>query len=111
MMALDYYCPACQAFPQAGYCKLAGCPTAPEDDPECTDCGGSGVTYQTERRCACQPPVPMGPLGPMDYGSCLYRLVEAALLHADEVRDDAPRLAAQIEADAGMVRSAVTDGQ
>lgn len=29
---------------------------APNDDPECTDCGGTGVTYQTERRCACQPP-------------------------------------------------------
>lgn len=26
-----------------------------EDDPVCTDCGGTGITYQTERRCACQP--------------------------------------------------------
>jgi hypothetical protein len=26
-----------------------------EDDPPCTCCGGTGVTYQTERRCACQP--------------------------------------------------------
>lgn len=26
-----------------------------DDDPECTDCGGTGTTYQTERRCACQP--------------------------------------------------------
>ena len=25
------------------------------DDPACTDCGGSGVTYQTERHCSCQP--------------------------------------------------------
>lgn len=25
-----YFCPACQAVPRAGYCKLAGCPTAPE---------------------------------------------------------------------------------
>ena len=25
-------------------------------DPECTCCGGTGITYQTERRCACQPP-------------------------------------------------------
>lgn len=25
------------------------------NDPECTDCGGTGITYQTERRCACQP--------------------------------------------------------
>lgn len=24
-----YYCKACQAVPQAGYCKMAGCPTAP----------------------------------------------------------------------------------
>lgn len=29
------------------------------DDPECTDCGGTGVTYQTERRCACQPADPV----------------------------------------------------
>lgn len=33
-------------------------PTAIEsgqtDNPECTDCGGGGVTYQSERRCACQ---------------------------------------------------------
>lgn len=26
-------------------------------DPECTDCGGTGITYQTERRCACQGPL------------------------------------------------------
>lgn len=24
-----YYCRACQAVPQAGYCNMAGCPTAP----------------------------------------------------------------------------------
>lgn len=24
-----YYCKACQAVPQEGYCKMAGCPTAP----------------------------------------------------------------------------------
>lgn len=24
-----YYCKACQAVPQAGYCRMAGCPTAP----------------------------------------------------------------------------------
>lgn len=23
-------------------------------DPECTDCGGTGLTYQTERLCSCQ---------------------------------------------------------
>jgi len=26
---LPYFCPACQAIPTAGYCRLAGCPTAP----------------------------------------------------------------------------------
>lgn len=26
------------------------------NDPVCTDCGGTGITYQTERRCACQGP-------------------------------------------------------
>lgn len=25
------------------------------EDPTCTDCGGTGETYQTERRCSCQP--------------------------------------------------------
>lgn len=25
-----YYCKACEAVPQAGYCKMAGCPTNPE---------------------------------------------------------------------------------
>lgn len=30
---LSYFCPACQAFPQAGYCRLAGCPTAPGEGP------------------------------------------------------------------------------
>jgi hypothetical protein len=24
------------------------------EEPECTDCGGTGITYQTERRCSCQ---------------------------------------------------------
>lgn len=30
--------------------------TGADDDPSCTDCGGAGITYQTERRCACQGP-------------------------------------------------------
>lgn len=30
---LGYFCPACQAIPQAGYCNLAGCPTAPQVKP------------------------------------------------------------------------------
>lgn len=34
----------------------------PDDDPACTDCGGTGITYQTERRCACQPPAPVDAL-------------------------------------------------
>lgn len=25
-----------------------------DDDPVCTDCGGTGITLQTERRCSCQ---------------------------------------------------------
>lgn len=29
---MPYFCPACQAIPTAGYCKLAGCPTAPDPD-------------------------------------------------------------------------------
>ena len=31
---------------------------AVDADPVCTDCGGSGITYQTERRCACQTSIP-----------------------------------------------------
>jgi hypothetical protein len=27
-----------------------------EDDEPCTCCEGTGITIQTERRCACQPP-------------------------------------------------------
>lgn len=27
-----YFCPACEAVPRAGYCNLAGCPTAPQPD-------------------------------------------------------------------------------
>lgn len=27
-----------------------------DEDPECTTCEGTGITIQTERRCACQPP-------------------------------------------------------
>lgn len=34
---------------------LAPTDAAQDDDPECTDCGGTGITYQTERVCACQP--------------------------------------------------------
>ena len=30
-----------------------GDPMDPEYDPPCTNCDGTGVNYQTERRCAC----------------------------------------------------------
>ena len=33
-----------------------------EDEAPCTDCEGTGITIQTERRCACQPPI--APLAP-----------------------------------------------
>lgn len=26
---MPYFCQACQAIPRAGFCRLAGCPTAP----------------------------------------------------------------------------------
>ena len=55
MGELGKFCDACQAIPAAGYCRLAGCPNAPPvAETPCTDCGGTGVTYQTERPCACQ---------------------------------------------------------
>ena len=28
-----------------------------DDDGPCTDCGDTGITYQTERRCSCLPPM------------------------------------------------------
>lgn len=31
---LGKYCADCQAIPQIGYCKLAGCPTRPVDNTE-----------------------------------------------------------------------------
>lgn len=45
-------CPDCDG---AGVIQDAG---AKDDDPVCTDCGGTGTTYQTERRCACQSATP-----------------------------------------------------
>lgn len=38
--------------------KVNGVPTSFMDqesveEPPCTDCGGTGIAYQTERRCAC----------------------------------------------------------
>lgn len=32
LAAMPYFCPACQAIPTAGYCRLKGCPTAPENE-------------------------------------------------------------------------------
>lgn len=51
---------AAKAAAQADYearilAALAPTDAAQDDDPECTDCGGTGITYQTERRCSCQP--------------------------------------------------------
>lgn len=41
--------------------EIARAALAPaKTDPECTDCGGTGMTYQTERRCSCQPAAPGG---------------------------------------------------
>ena len=55
MEKLGKFCDACQAIPTVGRCRLAGCPNAQTaDEAPCTDCGGTGVTYQTERPCACQ---------------------------------------------------------
>jgi transcriptional regulator with XRE-family HTH domain len=52
---LGKFCDACQAIPSVGYCRLAGCPNRPSsDEGPCTDCGGTGIAYQTERPCACQ---------------------------------------------------------
>lgn len=42
------------ALKQANQAKVP----KPDDEPECTCCGGTGITYQTERRCACQPTLP-----------------------------------------------------
>lgn len=42
-------------FEDGRFAALAPTDAAQDDDPECTDCGGTGITYQTERRCSCQP--------------------------------------------------------
>jgi hypothetical protein len=34
---LPYFCPACQAIPQAGYCDLAACPTKQAAKPEASE--------------------------------------------------------------------------
>jgi hypothetical protein len=52
-------CPGCAEWPLA---TPAGPSAAPgEDDPMCTDCHGTGITDQTERRCACQGPALTSP--------------------------------------------------
>lgn len=35
--SLGKFCKACQAIPAAGYCNLAGCPTAPHIPPSLSD--------------------------------------------------------------------------
>lgn len=57
-----------------------GLPREGEDeDPVCTDCGGSGITYQTERPCAC---IPIALSAPMDRGA---QYAQVALGNAREV--------------------------
>jgi hypothetical protein len=38
-----------------------GLPHDDDDDPPCTCCDGTGINYQTERVCACQPAPKVGP--------------------------------------------------
>lgn len=75
--------------------------SAADDDPPCTCCGGSGVTFQTERPCSCIAPTPT-PL--------------AAALEVPEVRDmmvllawygEQARLARLIHSEGDMGRHAL----
>lgn len=66
----------------------------PDNDPPCTDCGGTGITYQTERRCACQPSAPDAqPDGP----ATIY------LTEVDYEDPDFPLVWASASADSGGV--------
>lgn len=51
-------------------------------DPECTDCGGTGITYQTERLCACQP-TPEPDSRPADVAGLLDDMEAVAEANAD----------------------------
>lgn len=42
-------CGAAPRHPANGLCATC------EDEQACTSCGGTGIDYQTEKRCACQP--------------------------------------------------------
>lgn len=52
----------CSDCPPVGYptdeTRCTPCPRRTSDEAPCTDCGGTGISGQTERRCACQPPLP-----------------------------------------------------
>jgi hypothetical protein len=54
---------------------LLDTPAPDPDDTPCTCCGGTGWTIQTERRCACQPPIPahryQPSMDPNDQGECV----------------------------------------
>lgn len=65
----------CSDCPPVGYptdeTRCAPCPRRTSDDAPCTGCGGTGVTFQTEKRCACQPQEP--PSGaPIDFLTGTY---------------------------------------
>lgn len=68
---------------------------AQDDDPECTDCGGTGITYQTERRCACQP---------TDAAHAPFRIEDMTL--ADLMRDPLYEAATTPATDAAQAREA-----
>lgn len=68
---------------------------AQDDDPECTDCGGTGITYQTERRCACQP---------TDAAQAPFRIEDMTL--ADLMRDPLYEEATTPATDAAQAREA-----
>jgi len=46
---------------RSGGDALGGLPHDDDDDPPCTCCDGTGINYQTERVCACQPAPKVGP--------------------------------------------------
>lgn len=48
MTRRPHFCPACQAIPQAGYCRLAGCPTAPSEAARPSDVHVEGPGMPSE---------------------------------------------------------------
>jgi hypothetical protein len=41
-----------------------------DDDPPCTDCGDTGITFQTERTCTCQSGMALSRDDHFDEGTC-----------------------------------------